>query len=534
MSDVPQVSSVLRKLYLTLFLRGRGARGLDKDKAPKSIGHKLLRSLLMYALIGLSVLISARGELFFLSMHLHGLTLVFLALFVSGSAGEILFSDSEPEILLHRPVSASQLLWAKVRVMVEVSLWLALAFNLTGFVVGTIGPSGNLLYPVVHLVSTIMAALFCTGGIVLLYQLCLRLFGRDRLENLMTISQVLLIVAIIGFSQVAPRMINASPDALELANLPKWLLLLPPVWFAGFDAFLTGSPSLLSGSLGAVAIFVSLIIPWLAIVRLAGSYQSGLQSFSEARPTKSPTAGGRRWIESIPALPGVKFLLKDPLVATGYRLVLAHLFRDRDTKLRFYPGLAPILIMPIVFLIPGAGSMDSSMGVALAGGYLATLPLLALNLLQFSNQWQASDLFRYTPMRGPGPLIRGARLAVMTVVAVPAVMILSLAVLLIPGGSSQMVMLLPGLIAMPVYASLAAALGKTIPFSKPSEEAKSAGRGLTMVLMMMSSFLVSGLAIAAEKLGFLSWFLLIEVSAAIAICFALGKVIDSSRWPPAE
>jgi len=534
MNDVPSISKVLRKLYLTLFLRGRGARGLDKDKAPTSIGTKLSRSILMYALIGLTVIFSGKSDLFFLSLHLHGMTLVFLALFVSASAGEVLFSESEPEILLHRPVTAAQLLWAKVRVMVEVSLWLAIAFNLAGLVLGAVSPKGNLAFPLVHLISTLMAALFCTGGIVLLYQLCLRLFGRDRLENLMTATQVLLVISIIGFSQMGPRMINAMPGDLDLASLPKWIFLLPPAWFAGFDAFLTGKASAFSGILAFVAVAASLVIPWLAVVRLAGNYHSGLQSLSQARPAKPLVPGKQRMIERICNLPLLRPFLRDPLVAAGFQLVLAHLARDRDTKLRFYPGLAPILVMPIVFLIPGAGSMDSSAGVALAGGYLATLPLLAMNILQFSSHWQATDLFRYTPMQGPGPLIHGVRLAVMTVVAGPALLILAIAVFLIPGGASKMVMLLPGVIAMPVFAYFAGAWGKTIPFARPSEEAKSAGRGLSLVGMMISSFLISGIAIAAQKMGFLMGYLLLEAALGFALCLILNKSIDAIKWPPAE
>ncbi|MFC7336145.1 hypothetical protein ACFQY0_03065 [Haloferula chungangensis] len=534
MNEAPPISKVLRKLYLTLFLRGRGARGLDKDKAPKSIGSKLARSLMLYALIGLTVLFSGKSDLFFLSLQLHGMTLVFLALFVTASAGEVLFSESEPEILLHRPVTAPQLLWAKVRVMVEVSLWLAIAFNLAGLVLGALGPQGNLAFPLVHLLSTLMSALFCCGGIVLVYQLCLRLFGRERLENLMTITQVLLVIAVFCLSQIGPRMMNSLPGELDLTSLPPWMLLLPPAWFAGFDAFLTGQTNMICAALAIVAVGVSVIIPWLAVVRLAGSYQSGLQSLSQARPQKALAAGKQPWIERISRLPLLRDLLRDPLVAAGFRLVLAHLARDRDTKLRFYPGLAPILVMPIVFLIPGAGSMDSSAGVALAGGYLATLPLLAMNLLQFSSHWQATDLFRYTPMPGPGPLVHGARLAVMSIIAVPALLVLSLAVFLIPGGSTKLVMLLPGIIAMPVYAYLAGAWGKTIPFARPSEEARSAGRGASLVGMMMSSFVISGMAIVASQMGLLPWYLLGEAVFAIGICLLLHKSIDALKWPPAE
>ena len=47
---------VLRRLFLTLFLRGRTSRGLEKERAPKSVAKKLALSLVFYALFGLFAL----------------------------------------------------------------------------------------------------------------------------------------------------------------------------------------------------------------------------------------------------------------------------------------------------------------------------------------------------------------------------------------------------------------------------------------------------------------------------------------------
>jgi len=46
----------LRRLFLTLFLRGRTSRGLQKSSAPKSVGSKLALTLVFYALFGLFAL----------------------------------------------------------------------------------------------------------------------------------------------------------------------------------------------------------------------------------------------------------------------------------------------------------------------------------------------------------------------------------------------------------------------------------------------------------------------------------------------
>jgi len=124
----------LRRLFLTLFLRGRSSRGLHKDQAPKSVGTKLAFTLLIYSAFGLMALLFGGQPVFTLSIYLHAMTFVFLGMFIASSAGEVLFNKEEGDILLHRPVTPRALLWAKIGVLVEVSLWLAGAFNL-GFAV---------------------------------------------------------------------------------------------------------------------------------------------------------------------------------------------------------------------------------------------------------------------------------------------------------------------------------------------------------------------------------------------------------------
>jgi hypothetical protein len=66
-APVPALSPerTLRRLFLTLFLRGRGARGLRKQAAPKSVGSKLAFTLFFYGLFGLFALVFRKQPVFF-------------------------------------------------------------------------------------------------------------------------------------------------------------------------------------------------------------------------------------------------------------------------------------------------------------------------------------------------------------------------------------------------------------------------------------------------------------------------------------
>src|SRR5688572_16946549 len=153
----------LRRPFLTLFRRGRGARGAGTERAPTSVGTTLAFTLLFPALFGLMAFVFSNQPVFALSLYLPAVTLMFLGMFVGASAGEVLFNQEEADILMHRPVTPRALLWAKIAVLVQISLWLAGAFNLVGLCVGVTAKDGGWLFPVAHAISTVVEALFCTG-----------------------------------------------------------------------------------------------------------------------------------------------------------------------------------------------------------------------------------------------------------------------------------------------------------------------------------------------------------------------------------
>ena len=531
---VPSVGKTLQKLYLTLFLRGRSSRGLKIDQAPKSIARKLFGTLLLYGLVGLIALTFRNQPSFLLSFYLHGMSLLFLGMFVAASAGEILFNKDEAEILLHRPVEARTLLWAKISVLVRVSLWLACSFNLAGMLMGSLQAGGTWLFLPVHFVSTCLSALFCAGSVVLIYQVCLRWFGRERLDNIMTTAQVLLAVGMVVGGQLVQFVLPALGSLSNPAG-KWWLFLMPPAWFAGFDEVFTGRAEVSSFIHAAVAIAMTSCVLMLALRVMARTYEEGLQTLAESQPGKPRDPGKRRLLERLIDAPPLSWLLRDPITKASFRLTAAYHFRDRDKKLRLYPGLAPVVVMPVVFLAQGmAGRSGSEIGIAFAGGYLGLVPLMAMNLLQFSQSWQASDIFRLAPTAGPAPFIHGATRAICTLIVTPGLILLAVIICLFVKKPEHVLMLLPGLIALPVYAMIPGSIEKTIPLSKPTEEAKSATRGAMMFVLMISALALPGIGMAAKQFGWFWPFLGLEAFFSIVACLALNMMISRARWDPLE
>jgi hypothetical protein len=527
-------AQTLRRLFLTLFLRGRSSRGLQKDTAPKSVGSKLALTLVLYALFGLFALFFHGQPVFALSVYLHGMTFVFLGMFVAASAGEVLFNKEEADILLHRPVTPRALLRAKIGVLVEVSVWLAGAFNLVGLFVGVGARDGGWSFPFVHAASTTLEALLSTGCVVLTYQLCLRWFGRERLDSLMTTMQVIVAIAAVLAGQLIPRMMGGIGGKMTLAASSWWVCLLPPAWFAGLDDAIAGSGARGSWTLAASGVAATAMVLWLAFGALARDYGAGLQTLAEAAPVRPQRGARRRWMNLAVSVPPLRWWLRDSVSRAAFLLTAAYLVRDRDVKLRVYPGVAPILIMPIIFLVQERGQGQGAFGGAFAGVFLGFIPVFALTLVQYSQQWQAADLFRAAPIAGPAPLCHGARRAVLVFLTLPVLLIFVLIAWVLRGQASPLALLLPGLVALPVFALIPNLGGKGVPLSLPTEEAKSASRGLMVIALMFVAGLLSGLAAWAWSSGWFGWLLLVEVIIVSALYVGLRALISAARWPPME
>jgi hypothetical protein len=535
----PSTEKALHKLFLTLFLRGRSARGLRKEGAPQSVGSKLGLTLGLYALVGLAAFAFRNQPVFALSLYMHAMTLVFLGMFVAASSGEVLFNKEESDILLHRPITPQALLWAKIGVLMRVSLWLAGAFNLAAFFVGVGAVDGGWLFPIAHALSTVLEALFCAASVVMMYQLCLRWFGRERMEGLMTTAQVLVAVVAMLAGQV-PQLLIRFNGKVSFNVHSWWVYFLPPAWFAGLDDSIAGSRSATSAILAGVGVVATGVIVWLAFEKLAGDYESGLQAMGEARTRKRSQGARRRWLDTMASRAPLRWWLRDPVSRASFLLVAAYLVRDRDVKLRLYPGLAPMLVWPLIMLFqnrgsqPGGLSMFSGFGIAFTGVFIGIIPLLALDLIRYSQQWQAADLFRVAPMKGPGPLCDGARRAVLLILTLPVVLALTALVWLVGSADANLPLLLPGIIALPVYAMLACLAGNAVPFSLPGEDAKSATRGIKMMGVMMVSGLLALVATLSWNGGWFRWLLVIETIAALGLYFPMRSAVQEAPWTSLE
>lgn len=530
----PSPASVLRRLFWTLLFRGRAAQQAGAQKTRRQMGLGL--TLFIYAMVGLMpALFSQHTDVFVFACTLHGFTLMFASLSLASSAGTMLFMKEEAEILLHRPVTPQQMLRAKCAVLAGFAFVLALALNLAGLVAGLWCKGGTWRFIPAHLFSTALLMLFSAASIVLVYNACLKWFGRERLDNLLTTLQSLLTVVMIFGGQIMPRLLHL--EAFKNFNhLEGWMLALPPVWFGALDALVSGTT--LNASMlwlpAGLAVAVTALTSWLALEKLGSAYGQGLMNLNEsAGTTKESTKPRGVWLAAIVQLPPLRWWLRDPVERESFKLTTAYLFRDREIKLRLYPSIAPLLILPLVMLFSGVkgGAETAMMMQGFATCFLGMVSLQALMFLGCSEHWRAAAFFYVAPLRHWTPLFHGSRKAVLCWLSFP-VLILQTALLCgLQRSWTPLMLSLPALMFLPTFSLLTGLVGQWLPLSKPSEDVKNTAAGcLMMGGSMAAAGIIGGLSSWMWHIGHFGIFLAVEALVMVGATVLMKYLMRDTPW----
>jgi hypothetical protein len=532
----PSPAKVLRSLFWKLLFRGRAAQQAGSNKTKRQIG--LGFTMLIYAGVGiLPAMFAKNADTFVFASALHGFTFMFASLTLASSAGTMLFMKEEAEILLHRPVTPQQMLRAKCAVLAGFALMLALALNLAGFVAGLGCKGATWRFIPAHLFSTTLLMLFSAASIVLVYNVCLKWFGRERFDNLLASVQSLLTIVMILSGQIMPHMLRLD-SFQHLENVSGWLLALPPMWFGALDA-LIGGTTLNPASLwlpAALAILVTAVTSWLALEKLGNAYGQGLMNLNESEGTTKGSSKPRgRWLAAMVKLPPLSWWLRDPVERESFKLTTAYLARDREVKMRLYPGVAPLLIMPLVMLFSGGtgkgGAEAAIMMQGFATCFLGMVSMQAMLFLGCSEHWRASAFFHVAPLPHWTPLFHGSRKAVLACLSFPVLIVQTALLCGIQRSFTPLALSLPALFFLPAFSLVTGLLGQWLPLSKPSEDVKNTAAGcLMMAGAMVAAGIVGGLASWMWHLGHFGLYLAIEAVLMLAASFLMNYLMRDTPW----
>jgi len=491
---------------------------------------------LINGLVGAVVAVPIAGlhaDTFTFAFLLQTATMFSVGISVLAEAGDMLFNRFEAEVLGPHPVGDRTLVAAKAINCACYAAWLALALNLVPAFAGLTCPDATALFPVAHLLASVLTAMICASSTVLVYEVSTRLASRERFDDVVAWAQVAMGVAFTLGYFVMPSLLQRAGSVSVPADR-WWLALLPPAWMAALEGTLGGGMSgAMVALLGSAAIVVPLAAGWLGIVRLSRGHLEALSHLSETPARPAMTDGrrpGQRTARLSRSWP-LRGWLSDPAERAAFRAVMAYLVRDRELRTRVYPQLGVLVMFPLL----GWLSAEQDGGIFFAMACLATttmLPAAVVDLLSRSPNHAAADVFFAAPLAGPGRLFLGSAKAA-AVLFLPASLALALAFLAISSRSLLVTaqLCLAALLAMPAFTLLPGVIGTCVPLARPVVRGEQSLARIVYPLIGMTS--LGGIFWMAWSLrgSPAGWaFLAAEGLATTLVAWMLHRRILSASW----
>jgi ABC-2 type transport system permease protein len=521
----------------------RGGRAFMQFNAREYVrGNAALLMLLgMYIFTGFAM----GGMVFFtdidalhFSILIHTFTLLIVALAILAESGNVIFNETEADILGHLPISSRTYFAAKVLNLFLFTSLLAAAANLFPAIFGAWAAGANFLFLPAHALSSLLDALLATALIVTSYGVLMRLAGRERFDSIIAYSQIILVLVFMFGFQILPRVMDIN--FTQLARGYRWYYLLyPPAWFAGVTLVLMGKAQLYAVALAGVGITALVTLGHLAIRKVGSDYSSFVVklSYGEGTPKRRPVdtavvgqAHGRSLAERLKSA-----WLARPAERAAFDLVSVYLRRNREVKVRLYPSLAYFVFVPVLAVfsegLPDPFVARGVQAYSLMGALMICyVALTAVEVLRFSEHHEAAYIFRVAPVSRLGDVHSGFRKAVMMWVSLPGfAMLFTLYAVLWRSPLHALLLLAPWIIITPAVLMLGFLFRETLPLARKYQKGQQASRNLLLFLFCFIVLSLFGgsqaMAIRGRvplvKIPFPYWSF-IAVSLLLSACFYFG------------
>jgi ABC-2 type transport system permease protein len=474
----------------------------------------LLAIVGMYLFFGFllgTIVFTAELDVFHYSLFILTFTIFIVALAIVSESGNVIFNESEADVLGHLPISPRTYFAAKVLNLFLFTLVLTASANLFPAITGIWTTGSNYLFPVAHAISASLVALFATAIVVTSYGLLMRYVSKERFDNIVTYSQVALVLFFMFGFQILPRILGS--DSLSFSQGFHWYYLLyPPAWFSGATLLLIGRFEASSLLLGALAISSLILLGTVALRKIATGYSSFVSQLAyregEARPEPKPV--GAKSARSAAAADFSRtfkaIFLRTPSERAVFDLVSIYLRRNREIKVRLYPSLAYFIFFPLLAIftegLPDPFDHRGSGGYSLMGAVMICfVSLTAVEGLVFSEHFPAAYIYRVAPIRNLGDIHSGFRKAVAMWVALPGFAVLAaLYSIMWRNPLHVLLLLIPWMIMTPAVLMLPFLLRETLPLSRKYQKGQQTARNLLIfIYSMVALSFVAGVQIIAIR-----------------------------------
>lgn len=538
---------ILLAIYIKQDMRGGKAFRQSNRSEYMTSNRSLLMLVGIYMLMGFAPAITAfvridglHIDVFFYSILALSFTLFMVALAILAESGNVLFNETEIDVIGHLPVNSRTLFAAKALNLMFFSLLLALASNLFPAVCGLATDRANLLFIPAHLLSSVIVAMFATAVVVVSHSLFIRYLSKERFDNLIAYCQVgLTVIFFLGY-QLLPRML----DTYKLGAAFKfhwYFLLYPPVWFSGITLMMIGEIGVYSIITSALALTSMLALVTIALRKMSVGYTSFISKPYYGQLRSKPSEESNDKSSQAREYVSLKLfrttLLRRPAERAVFDIVRLYLKRNREIKVRLYPSLAYVIIIPIIgFLTEGLPdpflAPERALYPIIGAAILCLMAQTAVEGMIFSEDHPAAWIYRVAPVARLGDIHGGLRKAVLFFIVMPGFLILFILYsILWRDPFHAFLTLAPWMIITPTALVVSFLFREVIPLSVRYQKGQQTSRNFIILAVGMIGFSLVGFiqVFALNETSSYSIFLAVLTIISVAFYFILKKLSGESR-----
>jgi len=446
-------------------------------RAARSLAFQIIFYLLMGG--GMASLVFVLHDTF-----LAALIVVGYVMFMVGTAALLdhnaaIVSPDDYNILGYRPVTSRTYFAARLTNVLVYTLAVTTLFGVLPicamFLHGGV-VSGLAMIAAIYGASTTVAL-----AMVAVYASLLRWIGPSRLKHILSYVQLALSFVVYGGYFIIPRVIARKALAGVAFTKTLWILCLPPAWFASYIDIAGGRTSLAELVPAGVSVAALLLLMVLLGGRLSLDYAERLGAITTtARPVAPSRARSR---------PGRLFTAGE---ARAVALLIRGQFKNDN---RFRMGILAIMPLTLIYLFMGISNNNGTVGDAFVLGQSSEgLRMVTLAMLMFptmlklqvgrSDNFRASWIFFACPIDRTR-LVRATRNVLVVFFLLPYValvaVILSFYTVSVPHLLVHLVVV--GLISNLIL-QIVTFLDPELPFSKPAQKGRAAGRVFSVMFVV--------------------------------------------------
>ncbi|MEW6131316.1 MAG: hypothetical protein AB1757_30080 [Acidobacteriota bacterium] len=521
--DVRQLKTLLG-VYLKLDLRSSKSFG-QQGKETFTSNRALLSILLMYVLSGLIIgfFVLTGADVFLFSLIASSYTFALIALAVITESGNVIFNENEPDIIGHLPITSRTLFVAKTLNLFLFALLLATAVNFFPTIFGVWARGSSVAFVFAHIVSAFLIAVFATVLVVTSYGLLMRYVDKEKFNNIIAYAQTALTILFILSYQLLPRLMDKFQININQASRDYfyYYLLYPPAWFVGLTLLLMGKVNTFSLALTLTGLLILSIVGFIALRKIAGGYATFVSrlafdssNYVEVKPQPFRSAAEAVQLSRAEKFGKIKALfLRYPVERAVFDLVASYIKRDREIKIRLYPTFAYFIIFPLLGLISEELSdpfynTSYTFGALVGGAMISFVMMSAIEVLLFSEHYQAAYIFRVAPVENLSHIHQGLRKATFIYFGLPGAVILFLLYALIWRNALHAFLIIaPWVMLAPSLAMLSFLRREILPLSRKYQKGQQSARSMIIFFANSICLVVVGVAQNFAILGVISYWI---------------------------